>query len=139
LEAAGLNQSPAHTGSRLAGGFVLVVMVLACLFFWIGIPVGGLWALSKATDSFAAHFVIGLIGVPVAMALFSPALFWLNGLYLRVTGVLARLEAEQEETGWHRRVRGPLEPMLVASFVVALAALTIWFFFLADTAPRQVI
>jgi hypothetical protein len=140
LEAAGLNQSPAaRTGSRLAGGFVLVVMVLACLVFWIGIPVAGLWALSKATDSFAAHFVIGLIGVPVAMALFSPALFWLNGLYLRVTGVLARLEAEQEETGWHRRVRGPLEPMLIVSFVVALVALTIWFFFIADTAPRQVI
>jgi hypothetical protein len=139
LEAAGLSRSPAGTGSRLAGGFVLVVMVLACLTFWIGIPVGGLWALSKATDSFAAHFVIGLIGVPVAMALFSPALFWLNGLYLRVTGVLARLEAEQEETGWHRRVRGPLEPMLVVSFVVALIALTIWFFFIVDTAPRQVI
>jgi hypothetical protein len=130
-----------HPGikDRLAGAFVLVVLALACVVFWIGIPVGGLWALSKATDSFAAHFVIGLIGVPVAMALFSPDLFWLNGLYLRVTGVIARLEAEQEETGWHRRVRGPLEPMLAVSFIVALVALTIWFFFVAENPPHQVI
>ena len=124
---------------RAAGAFVLVVMTLACLAFWIGIPVGGLWALSKVTDSFTTHFVVGLIGVPVAMALFSPVLFWLNGLYLRVTGVLAQLEAEEEETGWRRRVRGPLEPMLIVSFVVALVALFIWFFFLAGPPPRQVV
>jgi hypothetical protein len=139
VEAGTLNRAHRGTRERLAGAFVLAVMLLACLVFWIGIPVGGLWALSKATDSFAGHFVIGLIGVPTAMALFSPALFWLNGLYLRVTGVLARLEAEEEETGWHRRVRGPLEPMLVVSFLVALVALTIWFFFVAENPPRQIL
>jgi hypothetical protein len=124
---------------RIAGAFVLVVLGLACLVFWIGIPVGGLWALSKATDSFAGHFVIGLIGVPTAMALFSPAMFWLNALYLRVTGVLAQLEEEEEETGWQRRVRGPLEPMLFASFAVAIVALIIWFFFFAENPPRQIL
>jgi hypothetical protein len=139
VEAGTLSRAHRGTRERIAGGFVLVVLLLACLIFWIGIPVGGLWALSKITDSFAGHFVIGLIGVPTAMALFSPALFWLNGLYLRVTGVLARLEAEEEETGWHRRVRGPLEPMLVVSFVVALVALTIWFFFVAENPPRQIL
>jgi hypothetical protein len=139
VEAVSLNADGSRAKDRLAGAFVLVVMVAACAVFWIGIPVGGLWALSKATDSFAGHFVIGLIGVPVAMALFSPALFWLNGLYLRVTGVIARLEAEEEETGWHRRVRGPLEPMLAVSFVVALVALTVWFFFVAENPPHQVL
>jgi hypothetical protein len=73
------------------------------------------------------------------MALFAPALFWLNGLYLRVTGIMARLEAEEEETGWHRRVRGPLEPMLAVSFAVAAIALAIWFFFVAKNPPHQVI
>ena len=37
------------------------------------------------------------------MALTAPILFWLNGLYLRVTGVLARAAADEEETGWRRR------------------------------------
>ena len=124
---------------RLAAGFVLIVLGLACLVFWIGIPVGGLWALSKATDSFVTHFVVGLIGVPTAMALFSPVLFWLNFLYLRVSGVLARLEEDELESGWQRRLRGPLEPMLLASFLVALVALCVWFFFIAGNPPRQVI
>ena len=124
---------------RLAAAFVVIVLGLACLVFWLGIPIGGLWALSKATDSFVTHFVVGLLGVPMAMALFSPVLFWLNFLYLRVSGVLARLEQDELESGWHRRLRGPLEPMLLASFVVALVALFVWFFFLAESPPRQVI
>ena len=124
---------------RLAGAFVLVVLAVACLAFWVGIPIGALWALSKATDSFAGHFVLGLLLVPMAMALFSPALFWLNNLYLRVTGVFQRLEEDEREAGWQRRLRGPLEPMLFVSLVVALVALTIWFFIFAENPPQQVI
>jgi ABC-type dipeptide/oligopeptide/nickel transport system permease component len=124
---------------RLAGAFVLVVLAVACVVFWVGIPIGALWALSKATDSFAGHFVLGLLLVPAAMAAFSPALFWLNNLYLRVTGVFERLEEDEHESGWQRRVRGPLEPMMFVSLVVALIALTIWFFFIAEEPPRQVI
>ena len=124
---------------RLAGAFVLVVLAVACLAFWVGIPIGALWALSKATDSFAGHFVLGLLLVPMAMALFSPALFWLNNLYLRVTGVFQRLEEDEREADWQRRLRGPLEPMLFVSLVVALMALTIWFFIFAENPPHQVI
>jgi hypothetical protein len=124
---------------RLAAVFVLLVLGVACLFFWVGIPIGGLWALSKATDSFAGHFVLGLLLVPMAMALFSPALFWLNNLYLRVTGVFQRLEEDELEAGWQRRLRGPLEPMLFVSLAVALIALTVWFFFIAEDPPRQII
>ena len=124
---------------RLAGAFVLAVMAVACVTFWIGIPLGFLWVLGELTDSGPTHFVGGLIGIPVAMALFSPVLFWLNGLYLRVTGVLARLAADEEETGWHRSVRGPLEPMLVVSFLIAVIALCIWFFVFAEDPPRQII
>ena len=70
------------------------------------------------------------------MVLFSPALFWLNGLHLRVTGTLRRLEQEERESGWRRRVRGPLEPVLVACFVVAVVALLAWVL-LARTPPAQ--
>ena len=66
-------------------------------------------------------------------------LFWLNGLYLRVTGVLARLAADEEEADWRRRVRGPLEPMLIASFLVALVGLLVWFFVFAENPSPQVI
>ncbi len=133
--------APDHASGRqrLAGAFVIIVLGLACLGFWIGIPIGGLWALSKATDSFVTHFVVGLIGVPVAMALFSPVLFWLNFLYLRVSGALDRLEQDELESGWQRRLRGPLEPMLLVSFLVALSALLVWFFFVAENPPSQIL
>jgi hypothetical protein len=136
MNALGLSES---TSRRLAGAFVLLVMGAACLVFWVGIPIGGLWALSKATDSFAGHFVLGLLLVPMAMAMFSPALFWLNNLYLRVTGVFERLVEDERQAGWQRRLRGPLEPMLFASLVIALVALTVWFFFIAENPPRQII
>ena len=130
---------PASRRERVYGAFVLAVLAVACVAWWIALPVGTLWALSKATEDQATHFVGGLLGVPLMMAAFSPILFWLNNLYLRVTGILARLEAEEEDTGWHRRVRGPLEPLLAVSFVVAAVALTIWFFFIAKNPPHQVI
>jgi hypothetical protein len=118
---------------RIAAAFVLVVLMAASIFFWIGIPILFLWALSKATESFTVHFVGGLLGVPVAMTLFTPVLFWINRLYLRVTGVVI------EEEGRLRRLRGPLEPILVWSFVVALVALFVWFFLFAENPPHQVL
>jgi ABC-type dipeptide/oligopeptide/nickel transport system permease component len=127
------------TADRIAGAFVLVVLAGCCLVFWIGIPLAVLWGLSKATDDAATHFVSGLLGVPLAMAAFSPVLFWLNHLYLRITGVLDRLAEDEEESGWQRRVRGPLEPMMLVSLVVAIVALFVWFFFFAEDPPRQVI
>ena len=130
---------PARLRHRLAAAFILLVLAVACLVFSVGVPIGSLWALSKATDSFATHFVLGLVLVPVAMALFSPVLFWINGLYLRVTGVMARLDEDEREVGWHRRARGPLEPMLLASLAIALVALCFWFFFIAQNPPRQFI
>ena len=62
-------------------------------------------------------------------------LIWLNNLYLRVTGVIARYHAEEEEFGpgtGPRFLRGPLEPLLIGSLVIALIVLTAWFLFLAD-------
>jgi hypothetical protein len=58
---------------RLAAGFVLCVMGVATLVFWIGIPVGGLWFLSKVTDSWNGHFLLSLVLIPAGMALFSPS------------------------------------------------------------------
>jgi len=72
------------------------------------------------------------------MVLTAPILIWLNGLYLRVTGILARAEADEEDSGWSRRLRGPLEPLMFASLAIAIVALSIWFFFIVDTAPTSI-
>jgi hypothetical protein len=119
---------------RAAAGFVLCVLGTATLVFWIGIPVGGLWFLSKVTDSWNGHFLLSLVLIPAAMALFSPALFWLNGLYLRVTGALSH----SQDAGGRQRLRGPLETFLGMGLVMAVIALFVWFFLFAKYPPEVI-
>jgi hypothetical protein len=128
-------QEPIGTKRRLAGAFVLAVLLVAAVVFWIGVPLAFLWALSKATDDGTTHFVVGLIGAPLSMAAFAPVLFWLNNLYLRVTGVFERLQEDEDEAEWQRRVRGPLEPILFIALAVAIVALFVWFFGFAKNPP----
>jgi hypothetical protein len=121
-----------RTPDRAAAVFVLVVMAAACVGLFVGVPIAVLWGLSKLTDSFATHFVGGLLGIPLAIALLSPALFWLNGLYLRITAAPPDQEEWDDLDEPLFRVHGPLEPMLVATFLIALVAITVWFFFFAE-------
>lgn len=119
---------------RLASLFLLLLLAVGSLFLWIGIPLGLMWFFSQVTDSWQRHLVLSLVLVPLAMALFATALFWLNGLYLRVTGVIGLDDDEDEDT--ERRVRGPLELFLVMGLIAALIALTTWFFFFASNPPE---
>ena len=111
-------------------------MGVGSLVLWVGIPAGVLWALSRLTESSTQHFLLALIAVPAAMVLFAPLLFWLNGLYLTVTGAL-RPEEDDEERRW--RLGGPLELFLFASLAMAVAALLAWiFFFFGERPPYTV-
>ena len=132
-------EQPSQGRRRAAGFLVLGILLVACLVVWIGIPVAVLWGLGKATDSETTHFVVGLLGAPLLMVAFSPVLFWLNNLYLRVTGVFDRLDEDEDEAGWRRRVRGPLEPILMVALAISIVALFIWFFAFAQNPPRQFI
>ena len=87
---------------RAAAGLLLLLLVIGSLALWIGIPVATLWALSKLTESSTHHFVFGLIGVPLAMALFAPFLLWVNALYVRVTGEYTSEEDEDHQPQGHR-------------------------------------
>jgi hypothetical protein len=111
---------------RLAATFILVLLGAGSLFLWVGIPYGLLWFFSRVTDSWNGHFLMSLVLIPIAMALFAPALFWLNGLYLRVTGVLSPGD-EEDDPG--RRLRGPLELFLYVGM---------WFFVYAKNPPEVV-
>jgi hypothetical protein len=120
---------------RVVAGFILLLLGAGSLFLWVGIPFGLLWFFSRVTDSWNGHFLMSVVLIPIAMALFAPALFWLNGLYLRVTGVL-RPEDEEDDPG--RRLRGPLEIFLYAGMIMALVALCVWFFGYASNPPETI-
>ena len=104
---------------RPAAAFVLALLALGTLVLWLGIPVAGTWALGQVTDSKNGHYIATLLGVPLAMVLFAPVLFWLNRLYLRI-------RETEEGDGWDEEwdaegrgappdPRGPLEPLLMGS------------------------
>ncbi|HET6831904.1 MAG TPA: hypothetical protein VFH44_11205 [Solirubrobacterales bacterium] len=121
-------------GSRAAAGFVLALLAAGSLVLWLVVPPLVLWALSNVIDSSTLHYGMAMIAVPVAMVLFASALSWLNELYLRITGT-GRSErvdgADYGEDRWLTR-RGPLEPLLLGSLAVALVAMALWFFLVAE-------
>jgi hypothetical protein len=84
---------------RAAAGFILVLLGVGSLLLWVGIPYGLLWFFGRVTDSWNGHFLMSVLLIPIAMALFAPALFWLNGLYLRVTGGSGRRTLRTITTG----------------------------------------
>jgi hypothetical protein len=123
--------SARRTLDRAAAGFILVLLGVGSLLLWVGIPLGLLWSFGRMTDSWNGHFLMSVLLIPIAMALFAPALFWLNGLYLRVTRVLSDDDEDSE-----RRLRGPLEIFLYAGMLMAVVALCVWFFGYAHNPPE---
>ena len=133
--------SPAHDiRDRAAGAFVVALLGAGCLVLWIGIPVACMWAAGKLTDDPADHYLVVLPAVLVGMILWGRGLFWLNRLYLRIRlGSRAWKELHEEDEEEPRWIRGPLEPLLVATLVLALIALFAWFFLLAENPSSQVL
>ena len=136
METATIRRRPAvRVVDRLAAAFILVLLGVGSLLLWVGIPFGLLWFFARVTDSWNGHFLMSLVLIPVAMAVFAPALFWLNGLYLRVTGVM-RPEDDEEDSDRH--LRGPLEIFLYLGMIMAVAALCVWFFGYAKNPPEVI-
>lgn len=129
---ASLDRPAARPRHRLAATFLIALLAAGSLTLWIAVPAGCLWLASRLTDSAASHFLVGVALVPAGMALFAPWLFWVNGLYLRVVGAARPAGDDEDESP---RLRGPLEPLLVASLVVAIAAFCVWFFVFAENPP----
>lgn len=128
-----------HLLDRAAAAFVLGLLALGTVALFAGIPLAGLWALSKLTSTPSAHFLAALLLIPLAVALFAPALFWLNRLYLRIRAASHPADGEDDWEDWDPDsgeppppTRGPLEPLLLISLAIALAAMTVWFFFFAE-------
>ena len=121
------------TGDRMAAAFLWILMTVGSLAMWVGVPAGWLWVAGKITADQTQHITLSVIGVPLAIIIWARGLFWLNRLHMRIT--MPRLMREIEEAPEDeepRVIRGPLEPLLVGSLVVALVAMCVWFFFFAE-------
>ena len=107
----------------LAAPFLLALLAAGSLAVWTAVPAASLWAAGKLARSTTEHYLIGLPLTLFAMALSGLLLFWLNGLYLRVTGYSASPDDPGEPP---RRLRGPVEPLLVGSLYLAVVAFLVW-------------
>jgi hypothetical protein len=129
-------EAPVGEARRLAGLLLIVAMAVGSLALWLAVPAACLYAASRLVGTSGEEYVVGLPMTIAAMMAFGALLVGLNRLYLRITGVLARYEAELEELGIAPPfLRGPLEPLLVGSLVVAIVVLAVWFFGYAKNPP----
>lgn len=111
---------------RLGSILILALLAAGCLVLWLGVPAGGMWLSAKLTDSFGWHMPVALVLIVGGMLVLAAGLAWLNDLYLRVTG--GHFVSSEAPI----RRRGPLEPMLIATLVLAACAFAAWFFLLAE-------
>ena len=109
----------------LAASFLLAVLAAGSLALWTAVPAASLRAAGMLARSKTEHYLIGLPLTLFAMALWGLLLFWLNGLYLRVTSHSASPDDSGEPP---RRLRGPAEPLLVGSLYLAVVVFLIWLF-----------
>jgi len=119
---------------RAASAFLLTLMTFGCGVLWLGVPAGVLWLTGRVTEDPIQHLSVSLLAVPLAMIVCARWLFWLNRLHLRVAFGRAAMEAdpdadEFDEPSW---LRGPLEPLLVTTLILALIAMAVWFFVFAE-------
>lgn len=114
MEVESINRSPKM---RLNAFLMFVIGVV----MWVGVPVLWLWVGSKIkseTDSLGLAVVVMGIG---ALAMIVGLVKWLGALN---RGYIEEFSAHN---GGAETQRTPLEPVLVISVIIALAAFGVWF------------
>jgi hypothetical protein len=139
-----------HSDSALRGmaaTAVFVAMLLAALSIWTAIPLSWIYIGSKVSHtqfpSNMPYFVVA-VGIVVSILFMAWLIGRLNRLYMQITGT-NRLEPMRPT--WLKSMRDTapradsttvVEAVLVGSVLLAILALTVWFFFLAGSPiPNQ--
>src|SRR3954454_20203386 len=131
-----------RTGRALAAGLVFVAMLLAAFSLWTAIPLSWVYIASKLSETqfpsggpYAILAVRGLASIIFVAWLIGR----LNNLYIRTPGT-NRLEPIRP--GWLKIMRDTapmrssvtvVEAVLMASLMLAMLSLTVWFFLWAGS------
>jgi hypothetical protein len=123
---------------------LLVAMACGSVALWTAVPAAALWVVSRLSAS-SGQLTLGIclaiaVVVPAAITLGALGLARLEHVYMRMTGasVSARVVP-----GWRRSLSDPdalgpasvLEKLMVASVLLAVVSLAIWFAFAGSTPP----
>lgn len=130
-------------GASLAATFVVAVMVLGAFSMWTLIPFGWIWIASMIADTqqpSGGPYMLVFFGIVCSILAMAWVLSRLNRLYVRITGTTQlsgrylpawRKSLSDERSGPHGV--NVLEAVILASVLLAGAALAIWFFIAAGS------
>lgn len=109
-----------------ASAALVLLMLIGCLFLWVGVPLGWLWIGSQVqgSGSLGAALMVTMVGIIISIAVLVVGLSWLN-----------RRHAELNERRQRRQRSSALEVILVSSAGLAVVCFVVWFFLFAGASP----
>jgi hypothetical protein len=141
------NARTRRAGQGVAAGFVFLAMLLAAFSLWTAIPLSWVYIASKLSETqfpSGGPYAVVAIGIVVSILFVAWLIGRLNNLYIRITGT-NRLEPirptwlkSMRDTAPMRSSVTVVEAVLMSSVMLAMLALTVWFFLLAGSPiPNQ--
>jgi hypothetical protein len=141
------HNAPRRAGRHVAATILVLLMIVAALSMWTVIPLGWVWVaskISKSQDPSGGPYMVVLIGIVVSILIISWLLGRLNRVYVNLTGTntVAPIRApwlkSLRDSEGARAYPTVLETVIVASVVLAIIAMTAWFFIAAGSPlPKQ--
>ena len=132
---------PRSAGRSVAGGVVIVAMMVAAISLWTVIPLTWVYIGSQIADSqfpSGGPYMVVFIGIVVSILIIAWLLSRLNALYIRITGTNTMAPMRP---AWLKSMRDAeihrgttvMEAVIVGSVLLAVLALVAWFFVLAGS------
>jgi hypothetical protein len=122
-----------------ASALLVLLMLAGCLTLWIGVPLAWLWIGSQiqASASLGTALLATMAGILASTVILMMGLSWLNRQHAALRGSPRSGAAGARRGRALRRGEpaGALEPILVASAGIAVAAFAIWFFGFSGASP----
>ena len=118
------------------------MIVVGSLVFWIGIPLFWIWVAGQLIDEYPSIYLLALAACPLTMIVWGWILYRVNAIYVELTPPPPDAPGAQR-SAWlgslsgdrrpKRRQASLLDVSMVVSVIIALTALTVWFFAFAHT------
>jgi len=139
--------APRRIGRNAMAMILVLTMIAAALSMWTAIPLGWVWIgsqISGTQSPAGGPYMVVIVGIVVSILIVSWLLGRLNRAYVHLTGSNtveplrpAWLKSTRDTRGAPREAT-VLETVIVTSVVLAVLAMTVWFFLLAGSPlPNQ--
>ena len=136
-----------RAGQGVAAAFVFLAMLLAAFSLWTAIPLSWVYIASKLSETqfpSGGPYAVVAVGIVASILFVAWLIGRLNNLYIRITGT-NRLEPirptwlkSMRDTAPMRSSVTVVEAVLMGSVMLAMLALTVWFFLWAGSPiPNQ--